>query len=169
MNLFVLNIFIALSWFFLADTPGPSAFFYGFLIGFIMIAILRPIFDEASYIKKHFYKDGTYITKTLHFILFIFWFLKEFLVANIRILWAVLTRPNSKIHPNIFTLDITDLSTFEIIILSQCITLTPGTTTIKVSSDQNTLFVHAFDGEETQQERNSIELGLKKKILSFTR
>jgi len=169
MNLFVLNIIIAFIWLLLADHPNIITFVSGFLIGFVMIAIFKPIFKETSYLKTHFYKSGDYIVKTVNFCYFVVWFVIQFLIANVKIAWAVLTRPKEKIQPSIFTMDVTTLSTFEIVMLSQCITLTPGTTTVQVSDDQNMIYVHAFDGEEVEEERQAIKNGLIKNILRFTR
>lgn len=169
MNLFVLNIIIAIIWLLLAEQPTVTTFIIGFGIGFMMIAILKPVFRETSYLKTHFYKSSDYIKKTLNFSYFVIWFIIQFLIANIKIAWAVLTRPKNKIQPSIFTMDVTNLSTFEIVMLSQSITLTPGTTTVQVSDDQNTIYVHAFDGEEVEEERQAIQNGLIKNILRFTR
>ncbi len=153
----------------LGNEPSTARFVVGFIIGFIMIAIFRPVFHRVEYLKKRFYQNADYVRKTLRFIYYVIYFLKEFLLANITIAWAILTKPNNKIHPNIITLDISDLSTFEIIMLSQCITLTPGTTTVMVSDDQTSLYVHAFDAKDPNEARASIENGLKKEILKFTR
>lgn len=169
MNLFVLNIFIATVWLLLAEKPDTPTFIVGFIIGFIMIAIFRPVFKNVDYLKKTFYKNTDYVLKTIRFLYYVFYFLKEFIVANMTIAWAVLTKSNSSLTPNIITLDVTDLTTFEVIMLSQCITLTPGTTTIAVSDDQNTLYVHAFDASDPDAARLAIENTLKKEILRFTR
>ncbi|MBU0505228.1 MAG: Na+/H+ antiporter subunit E [bacterium] len=169
MNLFVLNIFIAAVWLLLADKPDAPTFVIGFIIGFVMIWIFKSVFQNVHYLKKRFFKDPDYVKKTVRFLYYVIYFLKEFIVANVKIAWAVLTMPNRKIDPNIITLDVTDLTTFEIIMLSQCITLTPGTTTVMVSDDQNTLYVHAFDAKDPDKARQEIENGLKKEILRFTR
>jgi multicomponent Na+:H+ antiporter subunit E len=169
MNLFVLNLALATIWLLLSKEPNFGTFIVGFLLGFAMIAAFKPVFNDSIYIKKRFYKNSDYIRKSLCFIYFGIWFMFAFLTSNIKIAWAVMTRPNHKIQPNIFTINVTDLTTTEIVILSQCITLTPGTTTVKISDDQNILYVHAFDGEETNEERLAIENGLLKKILNFTR
>lgn len=169
MNLFVLNLLIAGIWLLLSKEPSLSVFIIGFIIGFIMIAILKPVFSDTVYIKKKFFKNSDYIRRTLAFCYFVFWFLIEFLKANFKIAWAVMTRPNAKIIPHIFTVDVTDLTTFEIMVLTQCITLTPGTTSIEVTEDQNTLYVHAFDGKETLSEKQAIENGLLKQIQKFSR
>ena len=133
-----------------------------------MIAAFNPILTKADFLKHKSVK-GHYVNRTLSLVWFLIWFAVEFLKANLNIAWAILTRPNSKITPNIFTINVTDLTSLEILILSQCITLTPGTTTIKISEDQNKIYIHAFDGEDVTEERQNIETNMLKKILAFTR
>lgn len=141
----------------------------GFLLGFALIAVFRPVFRDTNYVKKSAGPPGDYIRKSIGFVYFLFWFTIQFLKANAKIAWAVMTRPNKRIQPGIFTFDVTALTTFEVVLVSQCITLTPGTTTVMVSDDQNTIYVHAFDGDEVAQEREYLKKGLIKNILSFTR
>ena len=100
---------------------------------------------------------------------FIFVFLREFLVSNFNIAWSVVFRSNESIHPNFITFDVTGMTPLEIFILSQCITLTPGTTTIDLEPDNATLIVHAFDADDPNEVREGIENSLKKGILGFTR
>lgn len=169
MNLFVLNIILAVIWFLLADNPTTLQFVLGFILGAAMIAIFKPVFENTRYVKTHFYKQSDYIRKLIGFIYFFLWFSMQFFVANMKIAWSVLTLSNDKIQPNIFTVDVTELSTFEVVMVSQCITLTPGTTTVEVTDDQNKIYVHAFDGAEVQTEHDYIKSGLIKNIMRFTR
>lgn len=169
MNLFVLNLILAFIWLLLGENPGGMRFIAGFILGFLTIAVFKPAFADTRYLKRRSGKGGDYVRRTLWFCYFIFWFGYQFLKSNLKIAWAVLTRPNSTIHPGIFTFNVKNLSTFEIIMLSQCITLTPGTITIKVEDDQNAIYVHAFHVEEVGSEREFLQHELVKNILRFTR
>lgn len=168
MILFIINIIIAFVWMLLAAEETLAQLFMGFVMGFIMIAAFRPILQKGDFLK-HQPPKKDYVLRTVNLIVFSIWFFFEFLKANLNIAWAILTRPNSKITPNIFTIDVTNLTSLEILLLTHCITLTPGTTTIKISEDQNTVYVHAFDGDEIKEERDAIENKLMKRILAFTR
>ena len=53
----------------------------------------------------------------------------------------------------------------EVLILSHCITLTPGTTTIHIDDDYKSIIVHAFRGENPKNVIDSIENDLKKYIV----
>jgi len=60
---------------------------------------------------------------------------------------------------------------FEITLLANFITLTPGTLSIDVSKDRKTLYVHEVyvEGGDTDKVRNQIKNGFEKKILKITR
>lgn len=169
MSLFVLNLTLALVWYLLADEPHFTHLVSGFILGYFMIYIYRPVFGNRPYLKRNKGKKSDYVVKTINFVKFFFWFFFIFIKSNLNIAWAVLTRSNEKIIPRLFEIDTTNLTTLEILILSQCITLTPGTTSVDIYPDQNTLLVHAFDGEDIEEERSAINDDLIPRIKSFMR
>jgi multicomponent Na+:H+ antiporter subunit E len=57
----------------------------------------------------------------------------------------------------------------EILLLSHCITLTPGTLTVDVARDLHRLRLHVFDGRNVEAVIEEIRTGLEKPILAFTR
>jgi multisubunit Na+/H+ antiporter MnhE subunit len=61
------------------------------------------------------------------------------------------------------------LSKFEILLLSHCITLTPGTSTIDIENDFRELRLHALDGSDLAGVRAGIKANLEARILAFTR
>lgn len=158
MNAFFINIILAGIWLGLSSNPSPESFIIGFIVGFILISSLNPLLPENRYTHQ-----------VTGFISFAISFFKALILSNITIGYAVVFRKNKDIKPNIFTYDVSDLTTFETILLSQCITLTPGTTTIDISEDNDTLLIHGFDGENAKEQRDSITKDLKIPILRFTR
>jgi multisubunit Na+/H+ antiporter MnhE subunit len=61
------------------------------------------------------------------------------------------------------------LTPFEILLLSYCVSLTPGSTTVHVSEDFQTLVLHSLDAQDAASVRARIDQVLKRGILSFTR
>jgi multisubunit Na+/H+ antiporter MnhE subunit len=110
-----------------------------------------------------------YVRGSLAFAWFVLVFTREFLVANVKVAWAVLFRRRAALHPNFITYDVAGLTPFEILLLSYCISLTPGTTTVQVSEDFQTLILHALDADAPDAIRAGIDRTLKRGILSFTR
>ncbi|TCR93224.1 Na+/H+ antiporter subunit E [Rhizobium sp. BK376] len=90
-------------------------------------------------------------------------FLRELLKSA----WAVamtVTRPNMMVKPGIFAFPLTVDSDFEITLLANLITLTPGTLSVDVSDDRRTLYVHALDCSDPDGLKRSIAEGFERKI-----
>lgn len=133
-------------------------FLAGMVIGFILLYLFQTVLQSRNYVRR-----------VLAFFGFVGVFLKEFLKSNLVIAGSVLWRPIEDIHPNFITFDVSGMDRWEIFLLSQCITLTPGTTTVDLINDDRTLVVHAFDADDPHEVRRSIELTLKSAILRFSR
>jgi multisubunit Na+/H+ antiporter MnhE subunit len=100
---------------------------------------------------------------------FIFLFFYLIIKANLNVAKLVLFVPNNKTHPGFLKYSIQDLTFFEVLLLSQCITLTPGTITTKLDWENKSLTIHVLDLVSPQDVIEEIEKKLKEKILEFTR
>jgi len=158
MNTLLLNLAIALVWLLLSQEPSTATFAIGFLIGYGFVAAFRAVLGSESYVRA-----------SLAFGWFVLVFAREFLVANVKVAWVVLFRRRAALHPNFITYEVTGLTPFEILLLSYCISLTPGTTTVRVSDDFRTLILHALDADDPDAIRAGIDRTLKRGILAFTR
>lgn len=154
---FVINIMLAVLWLFLHG-GGLVNFIAGFVIGFILLYLFQAILQSRSYVRR-----------VLAFFRFVGVFLVEFIKSNLIIAARVLWSPVEDIHPNFITFDVTGMNRWEIFLLSQCITLTPGTTSVDLINDDRTLVVHAFDADDPDEVREHIETSLKSAILRFCR
>lgn len=153
-----LNLFIAVIWLLLSQEPSPAVFAIGFLMGFALVVAFRPVIGNDSYVRR-----------CLAFLRFLLVFTREFLVANVKVAWAVLFRPRESIRPNFITYDIAGLTRAEVLLLSYCISLTPGTTAVDIAPDFQCLIVHALDADQPDAIRAEIDRSLKRGILAFTR
>jgi multicomponent Na+:H+ antiporter subunit E len=158
MKSFLLNLVIAMVWLLLSQDPSAVTLVIGFLVGFAFVAAFRAVLGSEHYVRSAF-----------AFLRFILMFGREFLVANLKVAWTVLARRRADLHPNFITYDVAGLAPFEILLLSYCISLTPGTTTVQITDDFQTLIVHALDVDDPDAIRASIDRTLKQSILSFTR
>lgn len=157
MSLFYINLLCGFVWLGLSSDPSILSFIKGILLGFFLLILVERVFTSQAYTKRVF-----------AFLSFLIAFIKAFIVSNISIAKAVLFRPTSKINPSILTYDTSHLSLFEVLMLAQCITLTPGTTTIDISDDLSEITIHAFDGENPDEIRKSIKNELEIPIVRFT-
>lgn len=153
----VLNVLLALVWMLLMNDGSIAGLVVGYVIGFVFLFGLRRFFDQPFYAKR------------IWAIVKLLWlFLKELVLSN----WTVfreIVRPRLRMRPGIFALH-TELKTdWEITMLSCLVTLTPGTLTLEVSPDQQTLYIHAMDIEDAELLREQIKGSFERAILEVTR
>ncbi len=95
-------------------------------------------------------------------------FLWELALSGYRVARLVLT-PRMELKPGIFAYPLKVDRNFEITLLANLITLTPGTLSVDVSPDRKLLFVHAIDCSDPDQARRDIANGFERKILEAFR
>ncbi len=158
MKSFVLNVLIAAIWLLLSPEPSVARFALGFLLGFALLAVFHRVLGSADYARRVF--------ALARFAIVFTW---EFVIANAKVVWAILFRTKESLHPNFITYDVTGLKPFEILLLAHCISLTPGSTTVQVTDDFQTLVLHTLDAIDPPAVRARLDRVLKRGILGFTR
>lgn len=158
MKLFLLNLVLALVWMFLQPRPGVGAFLTGYALGFALLWLFRPVLPDAAYVRR-----------TAAFARFVVLFLREFLAANLQLLRIVLFTPRARLRPGFVTYDVSGLRPHEILLLSHCLTLTPGSTSVEISDDGRTLVLHVLEAGDPAAVRRGIDAGLRASLLAFTR
>lgn len=107
--------------------------------------------------------------RVVGFLAFLFHFTRELVLANIAVAKSVMLQPVSELAPDFIAYPLDGLTDFEIVILTHCITLTPGTTSVEVTEDRSKLLVHALDARDPQSVCDSIKKTLEAPILAWTR
>ncbi|KUP06094.1 monovalent cation/H+ antiporter subunit E [Bacillus coahuilensis m2-6] len=153
----LLNFFLAFLWMFLAVSFTPSSFIVGYLLGLLIIIAFRRFFASKLYV----YKFWAVMVLLLIFI-------RELLLSNISVLKTIL-RPKIDIKPGIFAYPTKLSSDWEITILSNLITLTPGTLVVDVSNDHSILYIHTLDIDDVDEAVSSIRDTFEKAIMEVTR
>lgn len=153
----LLNFFVALIWMFLSSSMTVTSFVVGYLIGLILLLMMRRFFQGRLYIERFW----AAIKLTLLFF-------KELTMSNISVLLLVI-RPQLNIQPMIFALPTELEHDWEITLLSSLITLTPGTIVVNVSDDQKTLYIHAIDVDDVDDAIDSIKNTFEKAIKEVSR
>lgn len=158
MRALVLNFAIAVGWTLLQDDPGPSPFVLGWLVGFGLIALGPRLLQGEAYVRR--------TLALARFLVSLTW---EFLVGSFDVVRVILTQPRDQLHPDYITYDVGDLRPHELILLSFFISLTPGTTTVRVLGDRRQLVVHALDARDPDRVRTWINDHMRRRIVAFTR
>ncbi|HAB18773.1 MAG TPA: Na+/H+ antiporter subunit E [Verrucomicrobiota bacterium] len=155
---FALNLILAMLWLFLSGGGTFARFLVGYVIGFVLLAVFQRVIPDSGYVRR-----------TLAFGRFLAAFFREFLRSNFNIAVSVLSSRRESMYPDFVTYDVAGLTRVEILVLSHCITLTPGTTTVDISDNWETLVLHAFDARDPVAVRSGIDRGLRAPLLAFTR
>lgn len=158
MKALALNLVLATIWLLLSSTRTTADFFIGFGLGFAGLSAFSTVWDTGDYPRR-----------ALALLRFAAGFLREFVVANFNVAARVLFYSNESLRPGFLTYDIAGLTRGEILVLSYCITLTPGTTTVQLSDDFRTLTLHALDARDPDALRRSLDRSLKDPLLRLTR
>ncbi|WP_436010096.1 Na+/H+ antiporter subunit E [Rhizobium sp. LjRoot254] len=90
-------------------------------------------------------------------------FLREFALSVFRVARLVLS-PRMRFTPCAFRFPLTLTSDFQITLLANLITLTPGTLTVDVTDDRAALIVHAIDCPDPDAARREIAQGFERLI-----
>ena len=139
---FLINIFVGVIWMFYSGTFNSEYFAVGFFWGMIILFILRKTFAKS----------------------FVVMFLIELLKADINVL-KMMFRKDLDVNPVIFEYPLQVKKNWQITLLANMITLTPGTLTVNVGHDNTTLFIHCLDTEDIEGEIEGIKNSFEKAIL----
>ena len=92
----------------------------------------------------------------LKFIRFLLFYLMEILLSNFRVAYDVIT-PSHYMSPGFIAIPLEDLTDLQLMILTNMITMTPGTLSLDVSSDRKTLYIHAmYIDEDIKKFKNEL-------------
>ncbi|OEH93666.1 Na+/H+ antiporter subunit E [Bacillus solimangrovi] len=155
----ILNILVAFIWMFLWETFDFSTFVIGYFVGMFLLFLMR------RFIPDSFYLDRVYAICKL-----ILLFIKELILANLSVVKFVY-KPNLKTDtkPGIFALPIDLKTNWEITLLANLITLTPGTLSVAVSNDYSVIYIHAMDIPNVEEQIDGIKNTFEKAIMEVTR
>jgi len=109
------------------------------------------------------------VARALGFVLFVIAFLRALVLSNLQLAKTILFEKRENLAPGFVTYPVEHLSKLEILVLSHCITLTPGTTTVDVSADFKQLTLHALDARDPEGTVKGIRDELERPILRWTR
>lgn len=91
-------------------------------------------------------------------------FLKELASSALSVAWAVVN-PRLSLKPAIVAIPLDLRTDWRISVLANIVTLTPGTTSLHVSEDLSTLYVHAMDCPDRDALVRDIKETFETKIL----
>jgi multicomponent Na+:H+ antiporter subunit E len=135
--------------------------------GFISVGVYFAVFFALWMLMAVFHR--TYFFKVWYTMLLLAFFVKELILANLKIAHDVLSI-NTFMEPAIVALPLEVHSEVSIMLMANIISLTPGTLSLRLSDDRKTLYVHTLylvNGSK-EEFKNSLKEGFEKKILAIT-
>ncbi len=157
MNLFMLNLFLALGFSAVRGQFTLTGLLTGFLVGYLALWISKPL-----------YPDAAYFVRVPRVLILAGYFLYQLIVSNFRVMWEVITpRPSSR--PGIIGVELAARTDMEIMLVANMISLTPGTLSLDISDDRRVLFVHFMFLDDPAAARREIKDGLERRILEALR
>ena len=89
--------------------------------------------------------------------LFLLFYAKEVIVANLQIAWQILTPGGGRV-PQFLTVSFEGLNDRQLLIVTNLITMTPGTLSFDVSPDGKTVLIHQLvPGVSKKEDRHKFE------------
>lgn len=153
MTAFLSNILLALAWMALTGSFTLGGFFTGLLFGYCVLWIGRRDRNTAAYRTRLLAVGG-----------FVLFFLRELVLANLRVAHDVLT-PRHHMSPGIVAVPLELKSDLQITLLANLITLTPGTLSLHVADDRRTLYVHAMYIRDPEELVRGIKEGFEQRVM----
>ncbi|MEM9709541.1 MAG: Na+/H+ antiporter subunit E [Pseudomonadota bacterium] len=153
MNVFSNNVILAVVWTGLMGELSLFNLFSGFLIGFAALWIMQPLTGRSPYFFRVFAWARLIVM-----------FLYELLISSLAVAWDVLT-PRHRARPAIIEMPLDVTSDAGILLVTNLITLTPGTLSLDVSDDRKTLRIHAMFGDNPDALLHELKSGMEKWVL----
>ena len=151
MNIFTLNIALAVAWAALTGTFTLSGLAVGFLLGSAALYLTKPLFPGCD----------RYFRRVWNWSKLCVLFLYELVVSSMQVVWDVLT-PSHKAKPGIISMPLDVETEMEIFMVTNLITLTPGTLSLDVTEDRKTLYIHAMFADDPDAIRKQLKDGMER-------
>ncbi|MBW7885519.1 MAG: Na+/H+ antiporter subunit E [Caldilineaceae bacterium] len=151
----VLNFVLAILWSAFQQSWDPANFMIGFIVGFILLSFVR----------------RGYGSRMVALISFVTFLLFAIVSSSIQVARYVLS-PKLQLNQGIVAIPLEAETYLEVAALATAITLTPGTLSVDVGTNeegQGVLFVHNLVMNDPDKVRHTIKQDFERRILRATR
>jgi multicomponent Na+:H+ antiporter subunit E len=152
MSLFLLNILLAVTWAALTGSFTLAGLAVGMVVGFLALWVVRPLFEDHG---------GGYFRRVWRWLKLMVLFLYELFASSITVAWDVLT-PRHRANPRIIAMPLEAKGEAEVLLVTNLISLTPGTLTLDVTEDCRTLVIHAMFADDPEQIKADLKGGMER-------
>lgn len=157
MRIFGINVILSMIWAMLLGEINLETIASGFLLAYFILFIL---------FRKQ--KQDNYFARGPRLITFVLYYIFELFRSNLIVAWDIVT-PTHYMRPGVIAIPLDAKSDIEITVLSNLITMTPGTLSLDVSDDRKVLYVHAMYIEDADKLRRQTKDSLERRVLDILR
>ena len=153
MNTFGLNIILAIAWVAFTGSVSLVGLITGFVIGYGALWLIQPLIGTSTYFRR--------VTAWVKLVIM---FHYELIVSSFAVAMDVLT-PKHRARPAIIEVPLDVQTDTGILLVTNLISLTPGTLSLDVSEDRKTLLVHAMFADDPDALRKSLKDGMERWVI----
>lgn len=154
MSNFAANLLFAAVWAIFFGGFTWLTMLSGVVVGYGILWLLQPLTGtQSSYFKRVYY-----------WIKLIVLFHYELVVSSVQVLWDIVT-PQHRSRPAFIDMPLDVETDLGILLVTNLISLTPGTLSIDVSPDRKTLKVHAMFADDPESVCHSLKSGMEKWVI----
>ncbi|MCL6709605.1 Na+/H+ antiporter subunit E [Pseudomonas sp. R2.Fl] len=157
MILFAVTLVMTLIWAAVTGSASIHNLVFGFVLSALALGVIREQVNATGY-----------VTRCWRFASLMALFFVELAKSAWKVAVMVVS-PNMNLAPGIFAYPLRVERDFEITLLANLITLTPGTLSVDVSDDRKLLYVHAIDCSDVDATIRDIAEGFERKIMETFR
>jgi multicomponent Na+:H+ antiporter subunit E len=139
VSLLLLNVLLAIIWSALSGSFEPLNLLFGFILGYLVLWMI----NRKTQAKRYFQQ----VPRILELA---FFFLGDLVRANFRMA-AIILSPRMKLRPAVVAVPLILKSETAIILLTNMITLTPGTLSLDISTDRRMIYIHTVYLDDPRQ------------------
>ncbi len=154
MNTFVVNLLFALIWALFFGEFTWLTLGSGLVLGYVVLWLLQPLTGGPS----------GYFMRVWYWIKLIVMFHYELIVSSVQVLWDIIT-PSHRARPAILEMPLDVKSDAGILLVTNLISLTPGTLSLDVSEDRKTLSLHAMFADDPDAVIKQLKEGMEKWVI----
>ena len=149
---FVINLLVSVIWLLVTNSYTLNNFVLGFILGLFLVYLLHRVLPGQFYLVRIY-----------RIIMLIITFLTELIKANFGVLKIIL-KPRIENKPGFFVYETELERDWQLVLLSNLITLTPGTVVLGISDDRKKIYIHSIDFSTKEEEIQNIKSSLEKVV-----
>jgi len=158
MMILAIHLVLTLAWVAITGSTHAGNVLLGLAVTYAVLWWVRPVLGPTRYFEK--LPAGAVLAAV---------FAWELVKSNLRVAYDVVT-PKAHRRTGIVAVPLDAKSDFEIMLLANLVTLTPGTLSLDISTDRSVLYVHAmFIAEGEDAVRHAIKDRFEKRVIALMR